>query len=117
MGKPAYPGREQLDTANMRFRRALARLHREAGRHDPALMPKLAAIVQNATTQLAALAVEAEKAEDSSTRHRAALKKEEDKVRATLRKGVRRGDPRAVSMLERLDARRPQSGSDGDDAA
>lgn len=119
--KPAYPGRPALDDANMRFRRALSRLHREAGRHDPALMPKLAAIVQRATDQLALLAVEAEQAEDSSTRHRAGLKKQEDKVRAVLRRGVRRGDARAVSMLEKLNERARlrtvDDGPDGDDVA
>ncbi|MCX4908060.1 hypothetical protein [Streptomyces sp. NBC_00878] len=119
--KPAYPGRPALDEANMRFRRGLSRLHREAGRHDPALMPKLTAIVQRATEQLLALAVEAEQAEDSSARHRAGLKKEEDKVRAVLRRGVRRGDARAVSMLERLNERARlrtvDDGPDGDDVA
>lgn len=120
VNKPAYPGRPALDDANMRFRRGLARLHREAGRHDPALMPKLEAIVQRATEQLTALAAEAEQAEDSSARRQAAVKVEEDKMRAILRKGVRRGDPRAVAMLARLDeraGRRPQNGPDGDDTA
>ncbi|MEU1117810.1 MULTISPECIES: hypothetical protein [unclassified Streptomyces] len=102
---PNYPGRPALDEANMRFRRALARLYREGARHDPSLIPQLEAVVSEATKRLTTLAVKAEKAEDGSVRHRAALKAQEDKLRATLRKGVRRGDARAAEILARLDAR------------
>lgn len=112
-----YPGRAELDTANARFRRACSRLHREGVRHDPALIPRLAAIVTEATETLARLAVDAETAENGSVRHQRALKAAEDKMRATLRKGVRQGSPRAAALLVRLDARRAENGPSGDDAA
>lgn len=100
--RPAYPGRPELDAANMRFRRALARLHREASRHDPDLTPRLAAIVGEATEHLLRLAADAEAAEDGSARHRAALKAEEEKMRGALRKAARGGSLRAARMLEQL---------------
>jgi hypothetical protein len=118
--RPNYPGRDQLDAANMRFRRAVARLYREAGRHDPKLMPEVERIVREAAEVLGRLAADAEAAENSSTRHQAALKAQEDKLRARLRPAARRGDPRAVDILARLDqraARRPARASDDDDAA
>ncbi|MFD1660001.1 hypothetical protein ACFSL4_17810 [Streptomyces caeni] len=116
--KPNYPGREQLDAANARFRRAVSRLHREAGRHDPKLMPAVERIVLEAAETLGRLAQDAEAAENTSARHQAVLKAQEDKIRAQLRPAARRGDQRAVSILSRLDqraARRP--GPAPDDAA
>ena len=101
---PNYPGRPALDEANMRFRRALARLYREGARHDPTLIPQLEAVVREATKRLTTLAAKAEQAEGTSARHRAALKKEEDKTRATLRRAVRQGSTRAAAILARLDA-------------
>lgn len=115
--KPQYPGRDQLDTANARFRRAIARLHREAGRHDPKLMSEVERIVREAADTLGRLAQDAEQAEGASTRHQRALKAQEDKTRAILRKAGRRGDQRAVDMLARLDARAARRGPHGDDAA
>ncbi|MGW4021070.1 hypothetical protein [Streptomyces sp. NPDC005009] len=118
--RPNYPGRDQLDTANMRFRRAVTRLYREAGRHDPKLMPEVERIVREAAETLGRLAADAEAAENTSARHQAALKKQEDKLRAKLRPAARRGDLRAVSILARLDqrsARRPGAAPDDDDAA
>lgn len=112
-----YPGRPELDAANARFRRALSRLHREAARHDPKLLPRLAAIVGEATEHLLRLAGDAEAAENTSERHRKALAAEEDKVRRILRRGVRQGSPRAAALLVQLDERRPQNGPSGDDAA
>lgn len=104
-GRPHYPGREQLDNANMRFRRAVARLHREAGRHDPKLMPEVERIVAEAAETLGRLATDAEAAENTSARHQRALKAQEDRLRAQLRPAARRGDARAVSILARLDER------------
>lgn len=68
-----YPGRPELDAANARFRRALARLYREGARHDASLLPSLTAIVGEATEHLLRLAGDAEAAENSSTRRRKAL--------------------------------------------
>jgi hypothetical protein len=118
--RPNYPGRDQLDAANMRFRRAVARLYREAGRHDPKLMPEVERIVREAAETLGRLAVDAEAAENTSARHQAALKAQEDRLRAKLRPAARRGDPRAADILARLDqhaSRRPAPVPDDDDAA
>ncbi|MEU8891140.1 hypothetical protein [Streptomyces sp. NPDC048442] len=109
-GRP-YPGRPELDAANMRFRRALARLHKEAVRHDPALMPQLAAVIGEATEHLLRLARDAEAAESTSERHRKGLAAEEEKLRRVLRKGARQGNPRMVALLARVDER-----ATGDDA-
>jgi hypothetical protein len=68
-----YPGRPELDAANARFRRALARLHREGSRHDPSLLPQFTEIVGEATEHLLRLAGDAEAAEANSARHRKAL--------------------------------------------
>ena len=84
-----YPGRAELDAANMRFRRALSRLHREGARHDPKLLPRLAAIVGEATEHLLRLAGDAEGAENTSERHRKAIKAEQDKARRILGKAAR----------------------------
>ncbi|MEU3413745.1 hypothetical protein ABZ760_21160 [Streptomyces sp. NPDC006658] len=113
--KPAYPGRDQLDAANMRFRRALARLHREGVRHDPDLLPELERIVREAAETLGRLAADAEAAENTSQRHQAALKAQEDKIRAKLRPAARCGDPRAMQLLRRLDERAARSGRPADD--
>ncbi|MEV6752378.1 hypothetical protein [Streptomyces sp. NPDC051214] len=111
---PNYPGRPALDEANMRFRRALARLYREGTRHDPELLPQLEAVVSEATKRLNTLAAKAEKAEDGSARKRAAVKAQEDTFRATLRKGIRRGDARAAEILAQLDARAAGHGRPAD---
>lgn len=113
---PNYPGRPALDEANMRFRRALARLYREGTRHDPSLIPQLEAVVSEATKRLTTLAVKAEKAEDGSARHRATLKAQEDKLRATLRKSIRQGNPGAAELLARLDARAAEQSRPADAA-
>lgn len=100
----AYPGRPELNAANARFRRALARLHKEAVRHDPELLPQLAALVGEATEHLLRLASDAEAAENGSARHRAALKAQTDKTLRTLRRAARQGSPHAVRMLQRMEA-------------
>ncbi|MFG2759481.1 hypothetical protein [Streptomyces wuyuanensis] len=114
---PAYPGRDRLNAAQARFRRGCARLNKEAVRHDPALLEHLSAIVNEAAGHLERLADDATAAENASTRHQRELKAAEDKLRATLRKGVRQGSERAAAVLADLDARRPQNGPRGDDAA
>ncbi|MBT2450933.1 hypothetical protein J7F03_28435 [Streptomyces sp. ISL-43] len=115
-----YPGRPELDQANARFRRAAARLHKEAVKHDPNLMPALSSIVAEAAEHLGRLAGDLEAAESSSARNKRVLKAAEDKMRATLRPAARRGDERAARLLARLDERqrrREQQGQNGDDAA
>ncbi|MEV5918944.1 hypothetical protein [Streptomyces sp. NRRL F-5527] len=108
--KPAYPGRERLDVANAAFRRAVARLHREAVRHDQALLAPLEALVTEAAETLGRLAADASAAEASSQRHQKALKAQEDKLRATLRRAARRGSPFAEQQLQRLDERAARRG-------
>lgn len=104
-----YPGRPELDAANMRFRRALTRCAREAGRHDQTLFPKLETIVRQATADLLRLAEQAEKVEEGSARHRKGLKDAEDKLNRSIRRAVRQGAP----LARLLD----QSGPRGDDTA
>lgn len=99
-----YPGRPELDTANARFRRAVARLQKEAVRHDPELTPRLSAIVTEAAEHLTRLAAAAEAAERTSARNRAHVADIEERVGRTLRAGVRRGDPRALALQARLAA-------------
>ncbi|WP_157877412.1 hypothetical protein [Streptomyces odonnellii] len=111
-----YPGRPELDAANARFRRALARLRKEA-RHDPALIARHAAFAAEATRELERLAVEAEQAEQDSERHRKALAAENEKLTRTLRRAVRQGAPGARRMLDQhlADIAR-QNGRPDDDA-
>ncbi|MFF9215508.1 hypothetical protein [Streptomyces viridosporus] len=115
--KPAYPGRDQLDTANALFRRNVARAYREATRHDPKLLPDLERVVREAAEHLGRLAQDAQAVHDASSRIRAALKAQEDKTRATLRKAVRRGSPQAADMLRRLDEHAARRGRPADDDA
>lgn len=112
----SYPGRPELDAANMRFRRALARLHKEGVRHDPTLLPRLASIVGEATEHLLRLAGDAEAAENTSERHRKALAAEQAKARRLLGKAART-NPRAARLLARIEAIDTDRGSQGDDAA
>ena len=114
-GTPAvrhgYPGRPELDAANMRFRRALARLHKEGARHDPKLLADLEAIVGEAVEHLLRLAHDAEAAEDNSQRHVKAVEVAEDGLRRSLAKAGHRGRPGSVALLATLDAR--QKSRDG----
>ncbi|WP_405492986.1 hypothetical protein [Streptomyces sp. NBC_00096] len=116
---PAYPGRDQLNLAQAQFRRACARLNKEAIRHDPELTPKLTAIVIEAAEHLTRLAGEATAAESGSTRNRAVLKTAEERLRRNLRQGARRGSEAAARTLAKLDARQARREQDehGDDAA
>jgi hypothetical protein len=114
---PAYPGRPELDTANARFRRALARLARETRRHDPTLMPRLTAIVGEATEHLHRLAADAEETENSSTRNRKAVADADARLKSSLRRAARRGSPEAARLLARVE-NAPLAGLDSpDDAA
>ena len=103
--RPAYPGRDQLDAANMLFRRNLARAHREAARHDPSLLPDVERIAVEAANVLGRLAEDAQAVYDSSKRVQAGLKAAEDKTRAVLKKAARRGSTQAAAILTRLDER------------
>jgi hypothetical protein len=89
--KAPYPGRDGLDAANRRFRKAIARLHREGLRTNADLIPVTAAIVEDATTTLNSLASQAETTTYTEPTRRTALK------------AVRRnGSPRAAEILARL---------------
>lgn len=91
-----YPGRPELDRANARFRRALARLWREGTRHDdPGTRAAVGPIVAEAVAVLDRLTVAAETAAGNSARHRAALAREADKLARLSRKlGRPLGQPR-----------------------
>ncbi|MFE4692928.1 hypothetical protein ACFRH6_23110 [Streptomyces sp. NPDC056749] len=86
-----YPGRDQLDGANQRFRRALARLAREGRRHDPTLLATVERIATDAAGALDRLAVAAAEAEGNSARHRAAIDREQQKLDRLARKLAHRG--------------------------
>lgn len=82
-----YPGRPELDRANARFRRALARLWREGTRHDdPGTRAAVGPIVAEAVATLDRLTAAAATAEGNSARHRAALAREEAKLARLARK-------------------------------
>lgn len=89
-----YPGRDQLDDANRHFRRSLARLAREGRRHDPALLADVQRIATAAADTLNRLAKDATEAEGNSTRHRAALAREQQNLDRLARKLARRGGAR-----------------------
>lgn len=102
-----YPGRDALNKANARARRAFAAVHREATRHDEALLPELGNLVAQAADALNRIAAAAEQLESSSQRHQRDLKQQEDKIRANLRRAQRRGGQgaaRATQILAQLDA-------------
>lgn len=80
-GPKGYPGRPDLDAANARFRRAVARLWREGTRHnDPDTRAAVGPIVAEAVQVLDRLAAAATTAEGNSARHRKALAAEEAKL-------------------------------------
>lgn len=85
-----YPGRDQLDQASMRLRRAVARLHRE-GQLDPETAAKLGPIVGAAARSWDELAREAEKAADGSKRNRDRLAKAQAALDRKLARTVRQG--------------------------
>jgi aspartokinase len=91
IAKTPYPGRTELDTANRQFRKAVARLHREALRTNKDLVPVVAAIVQDATDLLTVLARQAEGVTI------------EEPTRRKLRKAVRGGSTRAAMLLVKMD--------------
>lgn len=101
----SYPGRRELDAANARFRRAVARAFKEGVRFDKALIPQVAAIVGEATEHLLRLASDAEAAENTSERHKKELAAEEEKLKRALRRGARRGNMQAVRLLARVQER------------
>ncbi|MGX1120676.1 hexokinase [Streptomyces ambofaciens] len=103
-----YPGRDDLNKAQARARRAFARAYKEGMRFDKTLVPEVARLVAEATETLNRIAADAEQLEESSARHQRALKAKTDKVRASLRKMQRIGGVRgaqATEMLAKLDAR------------
>ncbi|MFI1422746.1 hypothetical protein ACH4VX_33210 [Streptomyces sp. NPDC020731] len=98
-----YPGRDQLDDANRRFRRALARLAREGRRHDSELLAEVARIAAEAADILDRLAKDATEVEGKSARHRAALAREQQALTRTLRK-LSRSNPALAARLARTAA-------------
>ncbi|MFI1726901.1 hypothetical protein [Streptomyces sp. NPDC020489] len=101
---PTYPGRDDLNKASARARRAFAAVFKEGRRHDPKLLPDLAQLVAEAAETLNRIASDAEALEQASARHQRALKAQQDKTRALLRKAQRSGSTRGVATLERIDA-------------
>lgn len=93
-----YPGRPELDAANARLRRALARLWREGTRHDdPDIRAAVGPIAAEAAATLDRLAAAATEAENNSARHRAALAVEEAKLARLERRLGRRIGPERPS--------------------
>lgn len=92
-----YPGREELNEANMRFRAALTQLHRE-GVRDPKTAAKLLPLVEEAVQVLERLTTDALVAAGNSERWRAAAAAEAAKAVAVLKPGRK-------AKLPRLDRR------------
>ncbi|MDX2703950.1 hypothetical protein PV350_13920 [Streptomyces sp. PA03-6a] len=117
--RATYPGRTELDAAESRLRRALARCGREAARHDPKLIPKLAEIVGEATEHILRVAADIEALESTSARHRRDLEQAEEGMKRVLQRAARRGSPQAARMLARMQERplsahqKPSDGSAG----
>lgn len=97
---PEFQGRDVLDEAWGKFRKAGVDLLREAAR-SPEAMAAHAKITKEAAAVLTRLAVESRKATAESRRKRAVSA--EDRLRRVLRKGVRGGSDAAQRMLQRLD--------------
>ncbi|MGC9381584.1 hypothetical protein [Streptomyces sp. MH13] len=117
--RQTYPHRDDLNKASARARRAFAAVFKEGARFDQTLLPELAGLVAEATETLNRIASDAEQLEQSSARHQRALKQQEDKMRANLRKMQRQGGvaaERAAEMLARLDARAARHGRPADDS-
>ncbi|WP_406469052.1 hypothetical protein OH738_18140 [Streptomyces hirsutus] len=114
-----YTGRDALNRAQARARRAFAKASKEGVRHDETLLPALAALVAEAAETLNRIASDAEALESTSQRHQKAIKAQEDKTRATLRKMQRGGGTqalRATQLLAQMDARPAHRGRPADDA-
>ncbi|MBT2391641.1 hypothetical protein J7E87_19935 [Streptomyces sp. ISL-1] len=116
-----YPGRTELDAANARFRRTVAKVFRDK---DPQTSAKAEALVREAAAALDAVTVKANKALEESAVHKAAMARLEAKATRALRGSVRRAqargeapNPTVVRLLERGLGRRPENGPQGDDAA
>ena len=114
--RPTYPGRDPLNEASARARRAFAAVFREGRRHDPKLLPELEKLVVEAAETLARIATDAEALEQSSARHQRTLKAQEDRNRALLKKAVRGGSQRAVAILQRMDEQAARAAGRGDTA-
>ncbi|MEU8535461.1 hypothetical protein [Streptomyces parvulus] len=116
--RTTYPGRDDLNKASARARRAFAAVFKEGRRHDPQLLPELARLVAEAAETLNRIASDAEALEQTSARHQRELKRHEDRARANLRKVQRLGGAnadRATRLLARLDAHTAGRGRPADD--
>lgn len=116
-----YPGRPELDAANARFRRTVAKVFRDK---DPQTSAKAEALALEAAAALDAVTAKANRALEDSAHHKAAMVKLEAKATRALRTSVRRAEergqapnPAVVRLLERGVGRRPENGPHGDDAA
>lgn len=112
--RPTYPGRDPLNEASARARRAFAAVFKEGRRHDPKLLPALERLVVEAAETLARIATDAEALEQSSARHQRVLKAQEDRNRALLKKAARGGSARAVAILQRMDEQAARRGRPAD---
>lgn len=102
--RPTYPGRDRLNETSAHARRAFAAVFKEGRRHDPKLLRELEKLVLEAAETLSRIAADAEALEQSSARHQRALKAQQDKTRALLKKAQRAGSTRGVATLQRIDA-------------
>ncbi|MFF9861129.1 hypothetical protein [Streptomyces tendae] len=100
-------GREELDAAWGRFRKAITDLLRE-GLRSPDVLPALTPIVKEATVTLQRLTKEARAATAGSKRKREASA--EGKLRKALVSASGKGSARAAALLEQLEAERRSRG-------
>lgn len=88
-----YPGRDRLNDANMRFRAALAQLHRE-GQRDPDTAGKLLPLVDEAVQTLERLALCAVEAAGNSARWKASAAAEAERALQIVKPGYKPRMPR-----------------------
>ncbi|WUR84505.1 hypothetical protein OG967_39900 [Streptomyces phaeochromogenes] len=102
--KPAYPGRPDLDTANMRMRRAFAAAARYAQRKrvPASFLTQLEEIVVKATAEIEACA------------HRAEALYTEEPLRRTAAKAARAGSPRMLALQAKLESHVTGTGGPAD---
>ncbi|MEU7380943.1 hypothetical protein AB0A91_13210 [Streptomyces sp. NPDC042207] len=103
---PEFDGRDALDAAWARFRKATADLLRE-GLLSPDVLPALTPIVKEATTTLTRLTREAHKAAAGSKRRQKARGDREARLRRMLGRAAGQGSPAAERMLRGLDGEGP----------
>lgn len=88
-----YPGRERLNDANMRFRAALAQLHRE-GQRDPNTAAKLLPLIDEAVQTLERLTTAATVAAGNSARWKVSAVVEVERAMQIVKPGYKPQMPR-----------------------